>query len=68
MINGERLYNRLVELGKVGYKEDQGVSCLAFSQEELEALELVKKYMLEAGLEVRQDAAGNDFCTLYWRY
>lgn len=59
MINQERLYNRILELGQIGLVEGEGVTCVAFSEEENEAIELVKKYMSEAGLSVRMDAAGN---------
>lgn len=59
MINQERLYNRIFELGQIGLVEGEGVTCVAFSEEENEAIELVKKYMSEAGLSVRMDAAGN---------
>lgn len=57
-VNKERIFNRLTELGKIGKKED-GIYCLALSKEENEAHALVRKYMEEAGLKVRVDAAGN---------
>ncbi len=58
MINKERLFNRLLELGEIG-KTDEGIFCLALSPEDNQAYELVKSYMEEAGLDVRVDLAGN---------
>ncbi len=58
MINKERLFQRLLELGEIGNTEN-GVYCLALSKEENEAHALVKTYMEEAGLSVRVDLAGN---------
>lgn len=57
-ISKERIFNRLTELGEIGKKED-GIYCLALSKEENQAHTLIKKYMEEAGLKVRVDAAGN---------
>lgn len=58
MVNQERIYNRLMELGEIGNTED-GIYCLALSQEENEAHDLVRKYMEEAGMQVHMDKAGN---------
>ncbi len=58
MVNGKRLFERLLELGEIGNTDD-GVYCMALSQEENEAHALVKTYMEEAGLTVRVDLAGN---------
>ncbi len=58
MINQERLFQRLLELGEIG-KKDKGLYCLALSPEENEAYDLVRTYMEEAGLAVRVDLAGN---------
>ena len=57
-INKDRIFSRLTELGEIGKKAD-GIYCLALSQEENLAHELVKKYMEEAGLKIRVDQAGN---------
>lgn len=59
MINAERVFHRLQELGKIGYREGGGVTRHAFTPEDRAAKDLVKKYMKEAGLEVREDAVGN---------
>ncbi|MFC2949324.1 M20 family metallo-hydrolase [Virgibacillus sediminis] len=60
-ISGARLAKRLGELSKIGLTEDKGSKRPGFSLEEQEAKELVKSWMREAGLEVRQDGAGNVF-------
>lgn len=57
-VNVERLWRRLEELGKIGKKED-GIYCLALSEEDNQAYSLVQKYMEEAGMMVHTDAAGN---------
>jgi len=59
MINRERLWDRLMELSKIGQQESGGVTRLSFSREEREAKDLVASYMKEAGLSVREDAVGN---------
>lgn len=59
MINKERLYNRLIELGRIGQQESGGITRLAFTSEDRAAKELVKLFMREAGLSVREDAVGN---------
>lgn len=59
MINDERLWNRLRELGKIGEQENGGVTRFSFTEEERRAKELVAKYMAEAGLEVQEDPIGN---------
>ncbi|QNU23432.1 Zn-dependent hydrolase [Geobacillus zalihae] len=59
MIQGERLWQRLMELGEVGKKPSGGVTRLSFTAEERRAKDLVASYMREAGLFVYEDAAGN---------
>jgi allantoate deiminase len=59
LINKERLYNRLIELGKIGRQESGGITRLAYTSEDRAAKELVKSFMREAGLSVREDAVGN---------
>ena len=61
MIDGERLWRRLSELGEIGEQEEGGVTRLSFTQEERAAKDLVASYMEEAGLSVYEDAAGNLF-------
>ncbi|WP_025948772.1 hydantoinase/carbamoylase family amidase [Geobacillus thermocatenulatus] len=59
MIQGERLWRRLMELGEVGKKRSGGVTRLSFTAEERKAKDLVASYMRKAGLFVYEDAAGN---------
>jgi allantoate deiminase len=60
-VSGERLADRLYQLSKIGLTEDHGSYRLGLSAGEKEAKTLVKKWMLEAGLEVVEDGAGNVF-------
>ena len=57
-IDAERLWFRLYELAEIGRSEG-GVTRLSFTEEERAAKDLVASYMREAGLEVREDVAGN---------
>ncbi|AWB47009.1 Zn-dependent hydrolase [Paenibacillus sp. CAA11] len=59
MINAERLWDRLMELGEIGAQESGGVTRYSFTEEERQAKSLVARYMSEAGLSVHEDAAGN---------
>ena len=58
-IDADRLWSRLSELAEIGKSEGGGVTRLSFTEEERAAKELVASYMREAGLAVREDAAGN---------
>ncbi|GGF97470.1 Zn-dependent hydrolase [Paenibacillus abyssi] len=59
MIQGERLWHRLMELGEIGKQDSGGVTRLSFTPEDRNAKALTASYMKEAGLEVREDAVGN---------
>ncbi|WP_041267799.1 hydantoinase/carbamoylase family amidase [Geobacillus genomosp. 3] len=59
MVQGERLWQRIMELGEIGKQPGGGVTRLSFTAEERQAKELVASYMREAGLAVYEDAAGN---------
>jgi allantoate deiminase len=59
VINKERLFQRLMELGEIGKQPSGGVTRLALTEEDRQGLELVASYMKEAGLSVRRDAVGN---------
>jgi allantoate deiminase len=61
MIDGERLWRRISELGEIGGQEEGGVTRLSFTEEERAAKDLVSSYMEEAGLSVYEDAVGNLF-------
>jgi allantoate deiminase len=59
VIDTDRLWRRISELGEVGRQEGGGVTRLSFTEEERAAKDLVASYMEEAGLSIREDAAGN---------
>lgn len=59
MINSERLWDRLMQLGKIGTVEAGGITRLSFSPEERAAKDLIAGFMKEAGLSVREDEVGN---------
>ncbi|PFH88075.1 Zn-dependent hydrolase [Bacillus sp. AFS088145] len=59
MINQDRLWNRLMELGSIGKQESGGITRLSFTENERKAKELVTSYMVEAGLKVYEDTVGN---------
>ncbi len=59
MIDGERLWRRISELGEIGRQEGGGVIRLSFTDEVRAAKDRVASYMEEAGLSVREDAAAN---------
>ena len=61
MIDGERLWRRISDLGEIGSQDEGGVTRLSFTDEERAAKDIVVSYMKEAGLSVREDAAGNLF-------
>ena len=58
-INPERLKKRILDINEASRDEQGGYTRLAFSEEDRIAREKVKAMMLEAGLSVHQDAAGN---------
>lgn len=60
-VKGGRIAERLAELAKIGMTEEGGSRRLGFSKEERQAKELVKDWMRQAGLVVREDGAGNVF-------
>jgi allantoate deiminase len=61
MIDGERLWRRISDLGEIGKQRGGGVTRLSFTEEERAAKDLVASYMEEAGLSVYEDAVGNLF-------
>ncbi|WP_100011330.1 M20 family metallo-hydrolase [Lentibacillus sediminis] len=60
-VSGERLARRLGELALIGLTGENGSNRPGYSQEEKQAKELIKTWMSEAGLTVREDGAGNVF-------
>lgn len=60
-INNERLWRRLHELAEIGQDPRGGLTRLAYTDEEYQAKQLLKSYMKEADLIIREDAIGNVF-------
>src|SRR5918999_441278 len=58
-VNGERLNRRLAELSRFGANPSGGVTRLAYTDANREALAAVTQWMREAGLEPAIDYAGN---------
>lgn len=61
MVNGERLWETLEELARVGATPGGGVTRLALSDEDVQARRILMNWMQETGLSVRVDDAGNLF-------
>lgn len=59
MINGDRLNDSIRQLAKVGRQPSGQICRLAFTPEDLQARYRVQQWMVEAGMTVRTDAAGN---------
>ncbi|MFG6148404.1 Zn-dependent hydrolase [Halobacillus sp. B23F22_1] len=60
-ISGERVADRIYQLSVVGMTEKRGSNRPGYSKEEQKAKELVKGWMKESGLIVKEDEAGNVF-------
>ncbi len=58
-VNSDRLNRSIAQLAQIGKLPAGGVSRIAFSPEDLLARQLVQSWMVEAGMTVRIDAAGN---------
>ncbi|MBD3881787.1 Zn-dependent hydrolase [Phormidium tenue FACHB-886] len=58
-VNGDRLNASITRLAKVGRLPNGDICRLAFTPEILQARYLVQQWMVEAGMTVRTDAAGN---------
>ncbi|MUL38273.1 Zn-dependent hydrolase [Gloeocapsopsis dulcis] len=59
VVNGDRLNRNIAQLAEIGKLPGGGVSRVAFTPEDLLARQLVQSWMVEAGMTVRIDAAGN---------
>lgn len=59
LVNGDRLNRSITQLAEIGKLAGGGVSRLAFTPEDLLARQLVQSWMVEAGMTVRIDTAGN---------
>ena len=60
-INGDRLWQSLMELARIGATPKGGVRRLTLSETDREARDLFARWAREAGLEVEVDAIGNMF-------
>jgi N-carbamoyl-L-amino-acid hydrolase len=60
-IDGERLWNSLVELAKLGATEKGGVCRIALTDLDRQGRDLFSRWAREAGCEVRVDQIGNIF-------
>lgn len=58
-VNGDRLKESINRLAKIGKQANGSICRLAFTPEDLQARYLVQQWMVEAGMTVRTDAAGN---------
>jgi N-carbamoyl-L-amino-acid hydrolase len=58
-INGDRLNRSLYQLAEIGKLPNGGVGRIAFTVEDLLARQLVQSWMVEAGMTVQIDPAGN---------
>ncbi len=62
-INGDRLNESIDRLATIGRQPSGCIRRLAFTPEDLQARYLVQQWMIEAGMSVRTDAAGNSIGT-----
>ncbi|MGB3136643.1 MAG: Zn-dependent hydrolase [Nodosilinea sp.] len=58
-INGKRLNQSIGDLAQIGQLSNGGICRLAFSSEDVQGRELVRRWMVEAGLNTCVDTAGN---------
>ena len=57
--DGDRLNQNIAKLAEIGQLSNGGVKRIAYSQEDIEARNLVQQWMKELQMEVRIDTAGN---------
>ncbi|MDX2215991.1 MAG: Zn-dependent hydrolase [Oculatellaceae cyanobacterium bins.114] len=58
-VNGDRLNDSINRLAEIGKQPSGSICRLAFTPEDLQARYFVQQWMVEAGMTVRVDAAGN---------
>ncbi len=58
-VNSDRLSESINRLAKIGKQPSGSICRLAFTPEDLQARYLVQQWMIEVGMTVRTDAAGN---------
>jgi N-carbamoyl-L-amino-acid hydrolase len=59
VINGDRLNDSINRLARIGKQPNGSICRLAFTPEDLQSRYLVQQWMVEAGMSVKTDAAGN---------
>ncbi|KAM3100987.1 Zn-dependent hydrolase [Phormidesmis sp. 146-12] len=59
LINSDRLNRTIDQLAAIGKLSNGGVRRIAYSPEDIRARELVRSWMVEAGMTTRIDVAGN---------
>lgn len=59
VVNSDRLNNSINRLAKIGKQLSGSICRIAFTPEDLQARYLVQQWMIEAGMMVRTDTAGN---------
>lgn len=59
LVNGDRLNRSIARLAQIGQLHNGGVKRIAYSQEDLEARNLVRQWMKDLEMEITIDAAGN---------
>lgn len=58
-VNSDRLNESINRLAKIGKQADGSICRLAFTPEDLQARYLVQQWMVDAGMTVKTDTAGN---------
>lgn len=58
-INADRLWNHIQELGKLGSDHEGAITRFPFTKIDQEAMDLIKRWMQDAGLDTHIDAVGN---------
>lgn len=59
LVNGDRLNQSITSLSSIGQLPNGGVKRIAYSQEDIEARNLIQQWMRELKMLVKIDAAGN---------
>ena len=59
LVNSDRLTQSVASLAQIGQLPKGGVRRIAYSPEDIQARNLVQHWMIEAGMSVRLDTAGN---------
>ncbi|MCL1463233.1 Zn-dependent hydrolase [Argonema galeatum] len=63
LVNSDRLNHSIDRLAEIGERPNGGVRRIAYSTEDLQARQLIKIWMTQAGMTVRIDTAGNMIAT-----